>query len=650
MVSTQRRYGSFGNTALTLEEKTERASERRLAKLRNPYFQSLLSFVSGTPHLSDQVEGFQKRKDMLLDGTESGKENHRELTPLLAGIASIPEARAYLQIALDEAAKHESDRLKFIARADGSYYTPVLVLGAGVHGSIFNSQLLADRPDVPVLTVDQGARLGGTFRMTQGPAFRANSRNRAERDDLEGLPGKPGSINSLGRFATMQVSDLSLDVYADNDKFGLAVALNQWLSGYTMLGVRVKKVELNESTQVDGIYKVTLKDLQSGKKLIVTTDIFIGASGLGGVKYNLGTKDKKTAKLLDCDFEEEVKNGRLPQLLPSGFFLEYVGDRSVEFPLEPFVGKRVAVTGGKDSGNIDIEELTGLGPEYRGSVAQMGRPAEIVWYGPDFRTKEEYEACARTRYSEIGLFLPKTEGEEALIRTISERVNKLRKTKDGKIKVISSAEGINERAEKFDYVILATGFEDQRAAVFKPICGREGFDAVLIDVDEEYQGDLITVARKIRKEAIYFVGPSANIPIEGPERRIGSLEIPENSAAIWRYGYRTSTLATLIGMELPKGGYRMPNLNATAVDSQGGANLEFSLSATQADRLFPPEINYANLLKIQALAQGAVVPGSSLRGATSYLRYKKQAFRWIDQPILSLRGFPRAKMKARARG
>lgn len=601
---------------LTDAERASLALKRRAAKLRSPHFQALLRFVRATPHLWDQVQAFQERRDMMLQKTGEPGENHRQFAPLLAGMAVNAETRAYLQISLDEAAKQESDGMKAIAEVNGGYYAPVLVVGAGIHGSIFNAQLMNDRPDLQALTVDKDTRLGGNFRKPNGRVFRTNSRNRAEDRTADGLPGADGNINSLGQYATMQVSDISSEVYADNDTFGLATALNQYLSGNTMLGVEVTEVERNGRGE-QGKYKVTLEDVESGKTLTVTTDVVVVASGLGERKYGLDESDVDTTQVLVDNFELALATGKMPKVIPYDIFLQLVGDRRVQFPLEPFVDKRIAVVGSRDSSNTTIEYLLGLGSEYRGSVAQMGRPQQIAWYGPEFKTQAEYRACARLRYAEIGTFLPRVEGQRAPILPVAERVNHLRQTKDGKITVLSNGTSSPERAEDFDFVILATGFEDQKAKVFTGLYGGYGgynFDNALRNVESrDRRGNRATVARQMYGESVYFIGPAANIPVGSTERSsVQAIEIPENSVAIWRYSDRTAATARTLAMQLPRNANQEATnyvLNAEQesddVIGKTDGSYEFSIPVSTADRMFPPEVNYANLLRIRAFAQGS---------------------------------------------
>src|SRR3989338_2969656 len=600
---------------LTPEERARLALLRRVEKLRSPHLQALLKFVRATPHLWDQIQGFQQRKDMMLQKTSEPGENHRLFAPLLAGMAVTPEARAYLQISLDEAAKQESDAIKAAAEANGGYYAPVLIIGAGIHGAIFNAQLLNDRPDLQALTVDKDTRLGGTFRKPEGKVFRTNSRNRAEDRTIDGLPGTDGNINSLGQYATMQISDMSSEVYADNDTFGLATALNQYLSGNTMLGVEVTSVEKNKRGE-QGKYKVRLEDTGLDQELTVTTDVIVVASGLGERKYGLDENDTETAQGIVDNFELALATGQMPKIIPYDIFLELVGDRRIQFPLEPFINKRIAVVGNKDASNTTIEYLLGLGSDYRGSVAQMGKPQQIAWYGPEFKTQAEYKECTRARYAELGLFLPRVKGEKAPVQPVAERVNRLRQTEEGKITVLTNIKNYPERADDFDFVILATGFEDQKAKVFTQLYSGSNFDNGLANVESrDRKGNRVTVARRIQGESVYFVGPSANISVESGERSaVAAIEIPENSVAIWRYSQRTATTARQLAVSLPRnqdyeliklGKKQMPE---PEIDGQEDNGFEFNVSKNTADKMFPPEVNYANLLRIRALAQGTLRP------------------------------------------
>lgn len=110
-------------------------------------------------------------------------------------------------------------------------------------------------------------------------------------------------------------------------------------------------------------------------------------------------------------------------------------------------GVRVGLTAGGDSGRTTAELIGQNGPrESYPTDLDADQTPDVVLYSVSERTKFQYRRAVRERYKYV--YTDTTTSRPGKIRSVRER--------DGKLAVIDSQSGIGER---FDYVILATGYE-----------------------------------------------------------------------------------------------------------------------------------------------------------------------------------------------
>lgn len=633
VIPAEERDKDSNKEQVSLEDISEKQRQFYIEKLQSPYIKSFFTLIKDTPHFWDQaLKRYARREDFIniaqdLEATNdkiSGvfdQDHIKRLVPLWSTACTVPELRSYLQISLDAAACEESTSIKSKMEEE-TQYVEELVVGAGVHSAAYNVEFMHYAPTIPRLSVESASELGGQFRQYGGPAFRMNTPNRPINiDDPKALDNP--NMNSFGPHAPLQLSDISGDLYADNEKIGIAAAVNQYLSAKTLLETSVTSVKLNTNENSLGKYKVELIDTKTGKVSEVNTDRVIVSTGLGKAEHGFSQFDKQTKELCNAN------DGRV---ITYTDFLEEVGDRSNPFPLERFANKCVVIVGGGHSALTVAEHLTGIGPEYRGSTAALGYPSKVVIVGAKFENGKEFIEGEIPRYTQLASAIQKrgVPGEEAkahLIKpVVGMRATSLKEKQytddDGKIiksriivvcksKAADSGAPAMEEIEA-DIIITTTGFDNN---------GYKKIFADFIDNTEEtpefddvrVEGVPHPVAKYLHgNKDIIFVGPAAKMPTS--QRSLSMAQIynrPTNPVAIPSTVDDTRACARyLASLSENKGNAeKFPGFGVKTekkkikLFEEGKNKREEAVSIVHiplevASREFPSEVHYEELLRL----------------------------------------------------
>lgn len=402
-------------------------------------------------------------------------------------------------------------QLSFLLDRDG-LGSRELVIGAGFHAATFaiNRGLsYCISPDPP----------GGIFAMGGRPVFYVNSRNRPMGLGLEyNQPGSQGPLNEIvGGF--FQPSELSMLEHQEQSDISLAVRL--MLASYS----RVQRGRVVEVTRTIGGYRV--KAVNQLGKPIKPDRIYkriIAATGL--------TEPRITCKL----------RGRRDRIMDLPTFLRKMGDPTNLRPLKGY--KRVAIVGKKDSGKIVAEWFLGLGPQPGLSTAAQDAVERITWIGQDALTKEVYEQCERSRYAGLGRSFPRIGNLNYYYRIEPAPGRALEVTGGSQTATVDWMSPQGPRSEKFDLVVLCTGFENKVDELFAEF--DQGTD--------EIRGVEGPIARQYRGENIYVIGPAAELtPTEAQIKQAKLDLIQESVASAFRYGPATAAFAKYLNrLDAPK--------------------------------------------------------------------------------------------------
>lgn len=405
-----------------------------------------------------------------------GREFSSPLTALLAGIAITPVARAQFEDFLD-------DTMRSATAIDD--HSEEIIIGGGLHAAVY----AMNRPKGKrLLALENRRRIGGILAQSRAPFFYLNSRDRPTSSALISplLPGRGQPLNMLPG-AVLQTSDIGSNATLTNDDLAFVIRANLVLRS---------RVRFSFATEI--------RDDKEGKLAVITgagntllSDRVILATGLG----------KSKPALAGCITFEQ--------------FMNYANS---PFPLRGI--KRAAVVGAKESGNVTVEFLLGLGPKAGNSVINLDYVDHIDWFGQNCLTAEEFERCNRRRYGAIAGEIPRR------ILPIPGRVCES-KPNGGGIRLFARTPSGEFRSpiEPYDIVIFATGFEqtDPKIEFGEP-------EPFRTRASEPF------TATKYPGREIYRIGPCANLPLSNAEAS-ATKGLPDNSAAVWRWAEKTARFA-----------------------------------------------------------------------------------------------------------
>lgn len=501
------------------------AQAYRRRKLRSGALGELVDSIPTDPVLRQSIRPFLENRDTLRKGTARPGETHRDLAALFGGLMTgSEELRTRTMEALDATATEESDKLKAEARErGGTLEADVVIVGAGIHGSIMAAKIRAEKPDARIITVDKSSVLGGQFRKYgQRPVFYINSRNHRPQDnEVPSLPDGDGNLNPFGSSAPLHVTDIASETYPTNLELGNTAAINQYLSSDTMLGASVLFVDSESKT-----VSVVAQDSEDFEQIDISAQAIVMATGLGERRLEIDTPvNVWTAERL----------------------LGHFGNPDEPFPMKEFAGKSVAIVGGGDTGRVCAELFSRLAPSgaYGQSVTQLGGPKSVEWFGTDFDDRDEFCATNRPRYQRLASFI--NQGgrfkDSFTIRANKGRAVEIYPGIFGDTLRIKDDTGLDRGG--YEIVIDARTLPDTVEGAYRVLGISKSFDPTY----DEVRGERVQVGQSMPGN-IYLVGPAAQNSLSRDEQRRFADGIRENTASIWANASRTETLAKRIAVNL----------------------------------------------------------------------------------------------------
>lgn len=441
------------------------------------------------------------------ENTQLLGENHRRLAPRLQEMLHYPDTHASLMHGIEEACLNDTERLLKTAKENnGQLSYDVAILGSGPHGTAAAIQMCEEFPELSILMVDSNG-LGGMWNSYgPNPSFRMNSRVRKADCTYAPIPRTPGNINPLGRFATLELSDVVTGNYALNTEMGDVTAINAYLSvDATLLGCECECIEDR------GIGASMYLSAPDGN-IEVNVGIVINACGIS---------QESTLELSSIDQDA-------PWYFDTADIYSHYGNakgRQGHRPLERFHLQDIVAIGGGDGLLTSFEAILGnLPPQTYGAygVARC-RPNSIAWVGAPGETAKQIDECLRSRYKDgIVQALPKYSGDQgAIIRPVPVKARSLQE-RDGRIEV-TLADGSSVRGDVvFDHT-------NQAQATYGPEV-----------IDSRRNKNL--------PKAVFGVGPGAKPELPQTTREIISqLGIGENTVSLWALMGVTNRQAILAG-------------------------------------------------------------------------------------------------------
>lgn len=417
----------------------------------------------------------------------------------LAGIAMVPEARAYLSQVLtdywDDAA----------SRNPGNLEDREVIIGAGYHAAVYAaSRVAAGFPRPVVLEQSPGEQVGGAFAISLNPVFRLNSRNRP---GTAGLPDQDKALQYIPG-GLIQPSMVTSEEYPTNADMAWVIraTLAQFADVYT--GISVSGISASSRRS-----KIPVTTSQGE----LTVGRILDARGIG----------TPTKSAVDAA-------SQCPAIRTFPQFMAQMGDM---FPLRGM--QQVAVIGGPDrlglggdSAKCAIESLLGIAPG-GSSLTGLDYVSQVDWYAelPDGQTCTEFRKSQRGRYIRLAQFLRGNKSNTSTrLRVMGTR---------GFATPIPGGVLVNSRT--YDMAIIATG-------TARPFL-RDSYSYFPYRVPDTgvrtgTTGVLATWADPIES---YRIGPAADIDFSPEESAsLSTGANPANKVAMFRLGPRTAALASTL--------------------------------------------------------------------------------------------------------
>jgi hypothetical protein len=436
-----------------------------------PFMSKELAQVRRDPEMGAAIRALEKRGDL------------GQLRASLAGAGMVERSREHVDEMLD--AKWAKTAIPRVADE--------LVIGAGLHAAIYCAVRQAQGHPRP-LVLEARDRAGGAMAYGRRVGFYLNSRNRP---GTLSSPGRNGALNVLPG-APIQPADLSADEFQRSVDLAYVIRMTLAMSARVRTGAGVAEVAPDFSGDVYGSnYTVEL----AGGRVIGARRV-VCAVGLG----------------------EPLVKGALNLIT----FPDLIERMDGTFPLRGL--RRVAVVGAGDSGKTAIEALSGQGPCPGWSPASVDYVERIDWYGlpDDQRSRNQWVACARSRYRGIGGLLPRVQGGDSRVTPLGSAAS---------LSTGYDMAFVDDRP--YDLVVDCRGYT------------REAAPYAQVQTTFRAEGGR-TVGASDQRE-LYVVGPASGVPFS-PQESIALAGNPESSTALFRYAERTAALAAA----LPAAGGRGP--------------------------------------------------------------------------------------------
>lgn len=422
-----------------------------------------------------------------------------------------------MQDYLIEKIQRQSSRLEAQLRGKNSY-VPVLLVGNGLHGSIFNNRAGFLNKADSVLAIDAGMTVSKVFG-DLGGGFSINSRETpAESTNI--FPGSP-----------LVMKDFTTATFANSIHMGLLATVTQRTSNVPLL-LGHKVISLVDTTitneSAPGRYRAT-----TDKGIVIYTDKVVLATGLGSPSSKI--KAPQFQRLLE---ESERLHATSPEKLSPVMLVdtflrtvtlkETERIKSINTDLK---NKTIAVIGVGDGAKIAIEAL----------LAKFDPSLKVLWLGQKANTPEAYKETTWFRYhglaSEIG---------QRVLGGYEGYVTSGKKAPNGQIELTY---GEQNKTVLVDYVINATGYDNVVPSLLLKLSGTsQKADIAYNDIHftvPEITPTKTIIGKKIQvqglpEQNIFVIGPAAGELAKPDELRAS---ITQNPVAVENLAYRSRAMA-----------------------------------------------------------------------------------------------------------
>lgn len=416
---------------------------------------------------------------------------------------------------------------------DSPASTDIAMVGMSVHAANFLTTIAGLRPDLHLAGIDAQSEIAKSWR---NRAFLAqNQTNGPYSTTSSNLARSGGDLFPIGSFGSLRVPQLTAQRWSGGLEVSRGIRYNL---GRVLDGLRLNSRLEGVEPQRDGLYRITMKN-NDGQETHLTTQSVV-LSGITKERRPFSSprwqEEVSRSRRVVRSLEDRISPKDSPRVLTYSQFAQLTqtpeGERII---LQDKDGgpKKVAVLGAGDGGNTVVSYLLGLGEDYQNSRQVLGFRPEIQWYGQEAKTGREFSRSSRSRYANI------CAGFDRSITPIDSKARNFDISATGRPRV---------NGEEIDLVVSCVGYEEV------PLNNVLGFDVRTETLrDSKNRG----LARKVRGQEIYVVGPSSGISPQDtdPEvqRLYRELGLPDNEVANFWRGPQTQRAAIELAKKFPLG-------------------------------------------------------------------------------------------------
>lgn len=392
-----------------------------------------------------------------------------------------------------------------------------VVVGDGVHGSIFSSAAAEKAARPSLLVIEAGDVVSRVFGKMRG-TFDLNSRELPDRSTNR-YPASPVAMKDLT--PAEFVSSLSMAAMATSAQYSSAVPVL----------FNNKVVDVVDSWSLGDSREKPRYLVRTSAGLAIRANKVVYATGLGDPVVPL--KDPASKAFLTEEMQKtDTRSAELNDVMNVDDFHAVVS-RAKELGLDlgpKIKGKTHLVLGQGDGGKITIEEILKLDPE-----------AKIIWVGQKAKTPDEYKASTWERYFRIASKI----GTQ--IQTVGDYASTVERRVDGRFVV--TCEKIQAIVEG-DMIYLATGYAKSYPQTLNNLKGPRSLESsqwatqkILSPLENGQERTAIGVrlmTNPTDRQDLFVVGPGAGQLATSKELEAS---VTENPVSIEVLGPRTAAMA-----------------------------------------------------------------------------------------------------------
>lgn len=430
----------------------------------------------------------------------------------------------------------------------------IIMIGAGIHSSIFNLNYRKKNPHAKIISIDSSKVLAEQFLSSD---FLINSPEINGTNTIDPITGLPAATKSSNIFpnAPVQLADLGTasDKFYVSEKLWQVFIFNQFISNSDiLLDSNVSKIQYDKDTKV---FKVYLENIGfvTAKKVIIS-------NGLGTPKFenfkDPNFRDEQIQLAKEC-----ADKNCLPQVMTfdDALRINHIWKKNGKNILNKFIhANDIAVIGSGDAANVFVEFLYKKAPNSAYQNLNTGytipNSNQVHWFAQKNQTGNEYitDPNVKARYKDFRrqFYLDIFDQTQYNLKPNKNHATSFEYDKTTKLVKIVDSSGSMTQAK---YVIFSTGYTNSVGELISPILGKNIAPTELKNNFDNIEENNTAIARKLKISnteniELYVIGTAAGTSPEWSLANKNDLDnsMTKNSASINVLAPKTAKFAEIL--------------------------------------------------------------------------------------------------------